>query len=245
MVRRCGTAALLLATAAGGWLAAQQPPPVRASGADVILTNGKVVTVDDRFSIAQAVAIWRDTESMQILPGGLFNYGMVLHSAGRYDQALAALEESRRMRVGAIGASHPLIGETDRMIGEVLAARGDLEGATERFDRAVRLTRVGFGTDHPRTWFAELSMARHLTRLGRPQDAIAPLQALAAHEGGGSEAPKLRWQARAYLAEARCRLGEQERARRDLDALAGELRVALPDGGIIPREVAELRATCQ
>lgn len=195
--------------------------------------------------IAQAVAIWRDTESMQILPGGLFNYGMVLHSAGRYDQALAALEESRRMRVGAIGASHPLIGETDRMIGEVLAARGDLEGATERFDRAVRLTRVGFGPDHPRTWFAELSMARHLTRLGRPQDAIAPLQALAAHEGGGSEAPKLRWQARAYLAEARCRLGEQERARRDLDALAGELRVALPDGGIIPREVAGLRATCQ
>jgi eukaryotic-like serine/threonine-protein kinase len=195
--------------------------------------------------VAQAVAIWRENESLQILPGGLFNYGMVLYSAGRYDEALAALEESRQMRVGTIGASHALIGETDRMIGEVLAAKGDLQGATERFDRAVRLTRVGFGPDHPRTWFAELSMARHLTRLGRPQDAIAPLQVLAAHEGGGSEAPKLRWFARAYLAEARCRLGEKERARRELDALAGELRVALPDGGIIPREVAELRAACR
>jgi predicted Zn-dependent protease len=149
------------------------------------------------------------------------------------------------MRVGTIGASHALIGETDRMIGEVLAAKGDLEGATERFDRAVRLTRVGFGPEHPRTWFAELSMAHHLTRLGRPQDAIAPLQNLAAHEGGGSEAPKLRWLARAYLAEARCRLGEKDRARRELDALAGELRVAQPDGGIIPREVTELRAACR
>jgi serine/threonine protein kinase/tetratricopeptide (TPR) repeat protein len=195
--------------------------------------------------VAQAVAIWRENESLQILPGGLFNYGMVLHSAGRYDEALAALEESRQMRVGTIGASHALIGETDRMIGEVLAAKGDLQGATERFDRAVRLTRVGFGPEHPRTWFAELSMAHHLTRLGRPQDAIAPLQALAAQEGGGSEAPKLRWLARAYLAEARCRLGEKERARRELDALAGELRVALPDGGIIPREVGELRAACR
>lgn len=194
--------------------------------------------------VAQAVAIWRENESMQILPGGLFNYGMVLHSAGRYDEALAALEESRQMRVGTIGASHALIGETDRMIGEVLAAKGDLEGATTRFDRAVRLTRVGFGPDHPRTWFAELSMARHLTRLGRPQDAIAPLETLATHAGGGSEAPKLRWQARAYLAEARCRLGEKERARRELDALLSELRIALPDGGIIPRDVAELRAIC-
>jgi serine/threonine-protein kinase len=195
--------------------------------------------------VARAVGIWRANESFQILPGGLFNYGMVLHSAGRYDEALAALEESRQMRVSTIGASHALIGETDRMIGEVLASKGDLAGATERFDRAVRLTRVGFGPEHPRTWFAELSMARHLTRLGRPQDAIAPLETLARHDGSGSEAPKLRWLSRAYLAEARCKIGEKDRARRELDALAGELRTALPDGGIIPRDVADLRAACR
>ena len=196
-------------------------------------------------NVARAVGIWRSSESLQILPGGLFNYGMVLHSAGRHDEALAVLEESRQMRVTTIGASHALIGETDRMIGEVLAAKGDLRGASARFDRAVRLTRVGFGPEHPRTWFAELSMARHLTRLGRPQDAIAPLEGLTRHEGGGSEAPKLRWLARAYLAEARCGMGEEERARRELDALAGELRSARPDGGIIPREVADLRTACR
>ncbi|MEL1265826.1 serine/threonine-protein kinase [Pseudoxanthomonas putridarboris] len=195
--------------------------------------------------VGQAVAIWRAPDSAQILPGGLFNYGMVLHSAGRNDEALAALEESRRVRAAQIGASHPLIGETDRLIGEVLAAKGDLAGASERFDRAVRLTRVGFGPDHPRTWFSELSMARHQTRLGRPADALESLQVLAKHAGGGSEAPKLRWLARAYAAEARCRLGEGDRARQELDALIGELRIQQPDGGVIPREAADIRAACR
>ena len=90
----------------------------------------------------------------------------------------------------------------------------------------MRLTRVGFGPEHPRTWFAELSMARHQTRLGRPQEALAALETLARHEGSGSEAPKLRWLARGYQAEARCRMGERERAQRDLDALAVGLRAA-------------------
>lgn len=196
--------------------------------------------------VGHAVDILRRLDNEQLLPSSLFNYGMVLHSAGRDDEALAALEETRRIRVRTIGASHALVGETDRMIGEVLATQGKLESATEHFDRAVRLTRVGFGPNHPRTWFAELSMARHLTRLGRPADALATLQRLARHEGGGSEAPKLRWQARAYLGEAHCRLGgrERDRGRNELDALVGELRAAQPDGGVIPREAADIRAAC-
>jgi len=43
---------LVLALASGvAILPAQQPAP------DVILSNGKIITVDERFSIAQAVAI--------------------------------------------------------------------------------------------------------------------------------------------------------------------------------------------
>ena len=41
----------VLVTAAAAYLAAQPPP------ADLILTNGKVITVDDRFTIAQALAV--------------------------------------------------------------------------------------------------------------------------------------------------------------------------------------------
>ena len=42
----------LLLMAAAAWLvAAQQSPP------DIVLSNGKIITVDERFSIAQAIAI--------------------------------------------------------------------------------------------------------------------------------------------------------------------------------------------
>jgi predicted amidohydrolase YtcJ len=53
--------AALLAFAAVAVVPAQQPASAQGSGgagpADLVLTNGKIITVDDRFSIAQAVAI--------------------------------------------------------------------------------------------------------------------------------------------------------------------------------------------
>jgi len=47
--RACVCIALLIAAAS--WSHAQEP------AADLILVNGKIVTVDDRFAIAQAVAV--------------------------------------------------------------------------------------------------------------------------------------------------------------------------------------------
>ena len=46
--------ALVFATGVGATVHAQQPAP------DLILSNGKIITVDERFSIAQAVAIKGD-----------------------------------------------------------------------------------------------------------------------------------------------------------------------------------------
>ena len=64
---RYGIAALVVAVVTVGLLSldAQQPASAQGSGgagpaADVILTNGKVITVDDTFSIAQAVAVRGD-----------------------------------------------------------------------------------------------------------------------------------------------------------------------------------------
>src|SRR5262245_31452321 len=45
---------LLAIIGTSAWIQAQKPAP------DLILTNGKIITVDDRFSIAQAVAIKGD-----------------------------------------------------------------------------------------------------------------------------------------------------------------------------------------
>jgi serine/threonine-protein kinase len=88
-------------------------------------------------------------------------------------------------------------------------------------------------------------MARQQARIGQTAIALKTLDALAAQSGDDSEALKLQWSARAYAAEARCRDGQRERARRDLDALIGELRAARPEGGVITREVVAIRAACR
>ncbi|MGH8028193.1 MAG: protein kinase domain-containing protein, partial [Pseudoxanthomonas sp.] len=186
--------------------------------------------------VAEAVRIWRGAAGSQNLHAGLFNYGMVLHGARREDEALKALLESRQLRAAQYGASDSSVGEVDRMIGEVLASQGKLEQATAYFDRAVKLTRVGLGPDHPRTLGARLSMARQQARLGQGAAALSELQVLQAHPGTDSETSKLHWSARAYAAEIQCRDGQRERGKRELDALIGELRIARPDGGAITRE---------
>ena len=163
---------------------------------------------------------------------------------GARSEALKALRESRAIRAAQYGASHALIGDTDRMIGEVLASQGKSAEATAYFDRAVKLTRVGYGPENPNTLVAELSMARQLARNGQAAVALKQLDALALHPGTGSEIPKLHWRARAYAGEVRCRSGQRERARRELDALVEELRVARPDGGVITREALAIRAAC-
>ena len=71
---RYGIATLVVAVVTVGLLSldAQQPASAQGSGgagpaADIILTNGKVITVDDTFSIAQAVAV-RGTASSRSAP---------------------------------------------------------------------------------------------------------------------------------------------------------------------------------
>ncbi len=194
--------------------------------------------------VAQAIRIWRGAAGSQMLQGGLFNYGMVLHAAGREDQALTALLEARALRVKQYGASDDSVGDTDRLIGEVLASQGRLELATPYLDRAVKLTRVGLGAEHPRTLLAQLSLARHRARIGQAPAALAALEALALHPGKDTEIAKLHWSARTYLAEVRCHNGAAVRGRRELDALIAELRHARPDGGAITREAVAIRAAC-
>ena len=127
--RRVTAAALLVATGAVAWLAAQEPPPARPSGADVILTNGKVVTVDDRFSIAQAVAIegdrilrvGSDSEIIRlsspstrridlrgrtVIPGLIDNHMHLVRAAATWQQG-SAVGRRRHAEAGARAAARP------------------------------------------------------------------------------------------------------------------------------------------
>ena len=168
---------------------------------------------------------------------------MVLHAAGRNDDALKALYETRRLRALQFGERHPLVGDTDRMIGEVLADAGRQASALARFEQALELTTAGYGPDHPRTRRAALSLARAQARNGDPK-ALARIEAIAALAEDDPETGKLRWRARAYAAETRCHGGQQVPARAELAALQAELRAALPDGGVIPREVDAILVAC-
>ena len=129
------------------------------------------------------------------------------------------------------------------MIGEVLADSGRSAAALARFEQALELITAGYGPSHPRTQRAALSLARAQARNGDPL-AMETLVVIAAAPGADPEASKLRWRARAYVAEARCQGSEGTFARTELEALQLELRSAWPDGGVIPREVEAIRAGC-
>ncbi|MET0289435.1 MAG: serine/threonine-protein kinase [Pseudoxanthomonas sp.] len=199
--------------------------------------------------VRRAVGIWRHEENAALqpggLPGGLFNYALVLHEAGHDEEALTALQAARQMRVTRFGASHALIGETDRLIGDVMATR-DAAAAAPWLDRAVKLTRVGYGAQDPRTRYAEVTQARFAAR-SEPLDgpALQLLDHLTQLPGSGSEFPKLRWRAQAYAAEARCLHGQRASALRTLEALERQLHATQPDGGTIPRQVTQIRLACQ
>ena len=95
-----------------------------------------------------------------------------------------------------------------------------------------------------RTQAISLTLARELARDDNLR-ALGTMERLAsAKAAAGSEPRDLRWRARAYLGEARCRGPETLRARSELDALSEELHAALPQGGRLPREVDAIRAAC-
>ncbi len=196
-------------------------------------------------ALRHAIRIWRLPGGAGLLPGGLFNYAMVLHAAGRDTEALQALEEARRMRVSQFGAQHSLVGDTDRLIGECLAALGRDVEARMRLNQAVNLLHSGDDPNSIRTLRAELALARLQARIGELPEAIQQFERVEALTDPSTEYRKLRWRARAYAAEAKCRNNDAASGRGELDALLQELGAALPDGGALPRETAAIREACR
>jgi serine/threonine-protein kinase len=196
-----------------------------------------------RQALARAVAVWREPDGRALLPRALANQAVVLHASGRSEDALRVLQETRRLRVALHGLRHPLVGETDRLLGEVLAALGRDAAARARLELAIDTTTAGYGPADPRTRRAVLALARFQARAGDPR-GLATLDELAADTASGPGLQALRWRARAYAGEARCEAGRAAQAQPRLAALQEELRAALPDGGALAREVDAIAAAC-
>lgn len=193
-----------------------------------------------------AIGILRRASRPNGLAGVLFNKAMVLHESRADAEALALLRESRTLRVAQLGATHPVVGDTDRLIGEVEDALGFADRARANLESGATLTRAGYGPAHPHAWRAALSLARYRAHVDKdPTAALAGIAAVARIAGSDAESDKLRWRARAYLAQAGCRSGAQAAAARTtLEALQAEVDTAQPEGGELAREIDGMLARC-
>ena len=190
----------------------------------------------------RAVAAWRTGGNGSLVAAGLFNLAMILHSAGEDAKALPLLGEARQLRAERFGAGNELVGDTDRLLGEVLAALGKTKDAHASLRNAVQVTGAAIGRNHSHTRRAEISLARFEAAAG---DAAAyhRLRALGKPDHGDIEQHKASWLARSYAAQLDCPK-QPALALAELDAVLAQMQLALPEGGAIPREVEQIRSGC-
>ncbi|WP_305804809.1 serine/threonine-protein kinase [Stenotrophomonas sp. YIM B06876] len=192
----------------------------------------------------KSVQVWRQPDSLRLLPYGLGNYGRLLLLAGRPAEALTALREARRLRVAQLGPDDGAVVDIDLQIAEVLAAQGQAQDAAGLLDRAIARAQHHYAPDHPRMRAMRLAQARHMGRMGHREEALQQLETLASGDAGELGNRKLRWLARSYAAELRCRQGAAA-ALQELRGVQREVTAAMPEGGSLSREIGALQAGCE
>ena len=190
----------------------------------------------------RAVTAWRSGHNDSVLGDGLFNLAMILHSADDDQKALPLIREARQLRMRHFGPGHELVGDSDRLLGEILAGLGQTAPAHAALRNAVQLTRNGFGPAHSHTRRSEISLARFEAVAG-DRNANLRLRALGSSDAGDIEQRKASWLARAYAAQLDCHK-QPAQALAELDTVLTQMQLALPEGGAIPREIEQIRAGC-
>jgi serine/threonine-protein kinase len=194
-------------------------------------------------NVQQAVAIWRRQQQPQLLAAGLFNAAMILHEAGQHDQARALLAESLRLRTQQFGATHALVGDNWRLLGEVEAARGRDQPARAALQRGAQLTAKGYGEAHSHARRAEVSLTRFEAARGDPV-ALQRLDALSSLPESDHELRKVAWRARAHAAGLRCHGAQRDAALAALRSLRLAMVETQPEGGSVVREVEAVYLRC-
>ena len=180
----------------------------------------------------------------ELLAKARFDQAQVLHALGRDADARPLLQEARKLRELRFGAEHPVVGDTDRLLGEVLVALNQHAAGMGHLANAVRLTRNGYGPTHAGTRRAELALARQQA-LDGDEAALAKLDSLAALAASDPALRQVAWLAGGYAAQLRCSGPHQDRAARTLNTLRGRLQQMQPDGSAVAREIAEISTDCQ
>ena len=197
--------------------------------------------------IDRALAVLRKQPEAPLYQNVLFNKAMILHDAGRDRAALPLLLQVDGLRVATLDKGHPRNGETARLLGEVRAALGETSRAREDLVLAVQLTRGGYGLTHPHTRRAELSLAQFDLAHGDPPapSVVNQLRLLADLPKSDPELRKIAWLAEAALALQACKEPGFGDGRERLDAVAAEIAVAMPEGGVVALTFERERQRCR
>ncbi|WP_140909694.1 serine/threonine-protein kinase [Cognatiluteimonas lumbrici] len=195
---------------------------------------------------ARAIGALRRQEAPLLLAEALYQRARMLHGMGRGLEARPLAVEARELRIAAFGTAAGMIGDSQRLLGEIDAGLGDGARALAELEAALHTTRVADGPDHPRTRLAELALARYQLESGDAA-ALARLDALAGLASREIRTRRVGWLAAAAAARHRCGSGD-DRLRTHtlagLRTLRAQVRNAQPEGGLVERVVANTYAAC-
>jgi serine/threonine-protein kinase len=202
--------------------------------------RGDVRTAETR--LRRAAVLWASSPRLH---EALFNLAMVLHGSGRDGDAEPLARRALALRQRLFGPRNGLVGASQRQLGEIELAQGNLKAAEPMLLDASAVLSADFGPTHIATGQAQLALA-HLRMLQqRSSDASA---LIAGVEQGflpsDAEHRRLLWQARTLAAQLQCRrAGGAGEARKVLIQIQGEVDKEMPVSAI-HRETSDALRSC-
>lgn len=196
--------------------------------------------VDD---FARAVEIWRQPDCVGLLPLGLYDYGVALADAGRWEEALAALREGRQWLAAQRGEDDPMVQRADWRMADILGARVDPVDAGQRLAGLMARPARGGPEAMLQQHAVQLAWARNLVRLGQSVEAERVLAQVVAVPGADPRTHQLRWRARLLQGQLRCSQAPP-RGRAALLELRDDVRRLRPEGGRVARSIELALGDC-
>lgn len=192
---------------------------------------------------ARAVAIWRQPDCVGLLPQGLYDYGVALADAGRWEEALAALREGRQWLAAQRGEDDPLVQRADWRMADIMGARVDPVDAGQRLAALMRRSPRGGPEAVLQQRAVQLAWARNLVRLGQTVEAERILVQVVDVDGSDLRTEQLRWRARLLQGQLRCSQAPP-RGRAALLLLRDDVRRQRPEGGRVASSIELALETC-
>ena len=102
---------------------------------------------------------------------GWVNRARALHAKGQEGDAAEAARKAEQIFLAALPAEHPDLARTESILGQILAAQGNLREGERRLRHALAIRRDKLAAGSPHTADVEVALGRLLARTGRTAEA--------------------------------------------------------------------------